>query len=102
MAVKRAAISASDSGDNTIVAASSGKAFRVLAYVLVADDAVAVKWKDGASTDTSGDMSLAANGGVAAPYNPDGHVATSVGNALVLNLSGAVAVNGHLTYEELG
>ena len=101
MPTKRAAISASSSGDNTIVAADSGKAYRVLSYVLVASGAVAAKWKDGASTDVSGAMSLAANSVVPAPHSPSGHVATSKGNALILNLSGATAVNGHLTYDEL-
>lgn len=94
-----AVINVSSSGDNSIVVAVTGKVIRVLSYVIVADSAVAAKWVSGAAgTAISGAMSLAANGGVAAPYTPVGHFQTGVNTALVLNLSGAVGARGHLTY----
>jgi hypothetical protein len=46
-------------------------------------------------------MSLAANGGVSAPYNPLGHFETTANTTLNLNLSAAQSVDGHLTYIEV-
>jgi uncharacterized protein YigE (DUF2233 family) len=46
-------------------------------------------------------MSFAANGGISAPYSPVGLFETAAGAALVLNLSGANAVSGHLVYLEV-
>ena len=99
--VLRASISASSSGDNTIVSAVSGKKIQILGMVLFAAGDVDVTIKDGASTSLSGAMSLATDGNgfvlplthKAIPWNE-----TSSGNALVLNLSGAVAVAGFLIY----
>lgn len=94
-----AVINVSSSGDTTIVALVSSKVIRVLSYVLVADGAVAAKFTSGAAgTALTGAMSLAANGGVAAPFNPVGHFQTGSGVALVLNLGAAVGARGHLTY----
>lgn len=102
---KFAAIAAASSGDNTIVAAVTGKRIKVISYVVVAAGAVTAKWKSGAGTDLSGAMSLAANGGVsmAPPGAPTGRRAghllqTASGAALVLNLGGAVSVAGHVSY----
>lgn len=101
-----AKISASASGDNTIVAAVSGKRIRVQNYTIIAAGDVSVTWKSG-STEISGAMPFASNGG-AAPgaggpnaTGPDGVLETAGGEALVMNLSGAVLVAGHLRYEVL-
>lgn len=100
-ALKFASISAATSGDNTVVAAVTGSRIKVVSYVLVAAGLVTVKWKSGAATDLSGAMSLAANGGVAIPGQPSSHIAqTAAGQALVLNLSAAVQVSGHVAYFE--
>lgn len=94
-----AVINVSSSGDNSVVAAVTGKKIRVLAYTLVCDAAVAVKFTDGASgTAKTGAMSFAANGGSTPPFCPVGHLETSANTALVLNLASAVGVRGHLTY----
>jgi hypothetical protein len=94
-----AVINVSSSGDNTIVALVTSKVIRVLSYVIVADAAVAVKFTSGAAgTALTGAMALSANGGVAAPFNPVGHFQTGAGVALILNLSGAFGVRGHVTY----
>ncbi len=94
-----AAISASALGDNTLVAAVAGKTIRVLKYTVVASSPVALKFGDGLGTNPiTGAMPLAANSGVGGAYCPIGLFQTSAGNALVLNLSTAVPVAGHLTY----
>jgi len=92
-----ASVSVSSSGDNAIVAAVTSKVIRVFSYVLVADGAVAAKWRNG-TTDITGPMSFAANGGVSAPFSPVGHFQTSSNTALNLNLGSAVGVRGHITY----
>lgn len=94
-----AVINVSSSGDNTIVSAVTSKVIVVLSYVIVADGAVAAKFLNNtAGTAVTGAMSLAANGGVAAPFSPAGHFVSGSGQPLVLNLSAAVGVRGHLTY----
>jgi hypothetical protein len=97
--VKRAKISCNSSGANEIVAAVAGKRIVVLSYVLVVAGAVSAKWQS-ASTDLSGAMALAANGGVSAPEASAGHVETATAEALNLHLSSGVAAAGHVTYEE--
>ncbi len=105
--MKYAAISASGSGANAIVAAVPGKRIRVAGYVLSFGGTVNAKWQS-ASTDLSGLIyGLAATFAQAAPMpkgergGQAGHFETAAGEALNLNLSGAVAVGGHLAYEEV-
>lgn len=100
-----ASIDTATSGDNTIVAAVPNRKIRVINYTAIASADVSIRWKSGASTNLSGAMALAANGG-AAPAGtgqaPSGHIGlfeTAPGQALVLNLSGAVQVSGHLAYQ---
>lgn len=102
-AVKYAVVSTATLGDNTVVAAVAGKRIAVESYALVVSGAVSVKWKSGAATDLSGAMALAANGGLApAGAGPDSSLlATAAGGALVLNLSAAVQVSGHVAYREV-
>lgn len=97
---KFAVISASSSGDNTIVAAVPGKKIRVLSYAFVSSGTVNAKWQSEA-TDISGLMYFIANTGISSGYNPKGHFQTVSGKALELNLSGAQAVGGHLNYIEV-
>ncbi len=101
-----AAISASSSGDNTIVAAVGNRKIRVMNYTLIAAGDVSVTWKSG-STAISGAMALTTNGGMAPSAGSagtnglDGVLETAGGSALVLNLSAAVSVGGHIRYEVL-
>lgn len=97
--VKYAKIDCSSSGDNTIVALVASTKIRVVSYVLSASAAVNAKWKSGASTDKSGLIYMDAKGGAQASHQ-DGLLETAAGEALVLNLSGAVAVGGHVAYVE--
>lgn len=98
---KFASIDVATLGDNTIVAAVPSKKIRVLAYALVCGAATTVIWKSATAGAISGDMQFAANGGIAAPFSPIGHFETTAGEALVLNLSAANAVSGHLVYVEV-
>jgi hypothetical protein len=99
---KFAVISCASSGNNTIVAAVGGKQIRVLACSLTASAAVNAKFQSGAGgTDKTGLYYLAANGGFILPYNKLGWFETATSALLNLNLSGAVAVGGCLTYIEV-
>jgi len=98
---KFAAISASASGDNTLVASVVGKKIRVVKYTIVSGGTVSAKFKSGAGADLSGPMPLVANSGVGGGYCPVGHFETASGAALVLNLSAGVSVAGHATYLEV-
>lgn len=99
---KYAAITASSSGATTIIAAVSGKRIRVVALQLLVNAAVNVKWQSHVTpTDKTGLAYFTANGGYALPYNPAGWFETVAGEALDINLSGAVAVGGSLTYIEI-
>lgn len=94
-----AKISASSSGAQQAVAAVTSKKIRVLGYSLVAAGAVNVKFQSHVSpTDLTGLMDFAGNGGISVPFSPVGHFETVAGEALDINLSGAVAVGGHLVY----
>lgn len=97
-----AAITASASGATQVVAAATlngtARKIRVVSYVIVANAAVNVKFQSHTAGDLTGLLYNAANGGVAAPFSPVGWFETVAGEALDINLSGAVAVGGHLTY----
>lgn len=104
--MKFAKIDVSNAGANTVVTGVPTKKIRVLSYVIIAAGAVTAKWQSG-TTDLSGAMPLAANGGAApsisilAPGAMIGLFETAAGDSLVLNLGGAVNVSGHLTYIEV-
>jgi hypothetical protein len=101
-----APIDTASMGDNTIVAAVTGRRIRVVSYVLVAAGAVTAQWKDSAAATVklAGAMSLITGVPVEAQPMPEGrgaqygHFETSAGNALVLNLGGNVQVSGHVSY----
>ena len=98
---KRAVISASSSGVNALISAVAGKKIRVLSLVLMANAAVNVKFQSHTTpTDLTGLFYLAANGGFSVGFSPLGHFETVAGEQLDINLSGAVAVGGCLTYVE--
>jgi len=92
-----AAIDASASGDNEIVAGVEGKKIRVLRWGLSASDEVSAVWRSG-STDVTGPRTLPKYAAVGGAYCPVGLMETAAGESLNLNLSAAVAVGGELTY----
>lgn len=96
-----AAVAASGSGANEIVAApGTSRQIRVTGYVLVGAGAVTAKWVGG-STDKSGTMLFAAASNVAAPQTDPrwGWFDCGDNAALNLTLNTTVAVNGHVLYE---
>lgn len=94
-----APVSASGAGATTIVAGVAGKSIRVLALQLIGAGAVGVKWQSlESTTDLTGLEAIAQNSGYVLPYNPVGWFQTNQGEGLDINLSGAVAVGGSLTY----
>ena len=94
-----AALSASSLGDNVTVTGVAGKKIRVLKYTVLAGGTVAVKFRTSTGpTDLTGPMPLAANSGVGGAFCPIGLFETAPGDSLLLNLSAATAVGGHLTY----
>ncbi len=101
---KFAIINAASSGDNTVVAAVSGKKLRVLQYTFVCAAATDVTWKSGTGTGAvalSGTMSIAANSGLSTAFSPVGLFETAAGSALNLYLSAANQTSGTLVYLEI-
>ncbi|MBX3498105.1 MAG: hypothetical protein KF889_01575 [Alphaproteobacteria bacterium] len=104
--VKRAAIVAASSGENTLVAAVASKKIRVLSIAVISAAANNIYFNNatdgavfGGSTNK---IQLAANGGFVLPHNPHGWFQTGTNNeALRANLSAASAVSGGLTYIEV-
>lgn len=99
-----AVISVTSSGANTLVAAVPGFRITVTGYVLISAGTVDVTFKSSTTTNLSGAMPLTAQAGASAPLawsfgRREGWFTTAVGELLNLNLSAAVGVYGHLTYE---
>lgn len=95
------AISAASSGDNTLIAAVAGTKMRVLSLVLSASGAVNARFQSAAAGDyLTGLFYMTTNSMIVLPHNPHGWFETDKGELLNLELSGAVAVGGCLTYIE--
>jgi hypothetical protein len=103
-AIKRVAVSGATSGDNTLVAAVTGKRIKVLALVLCAAAAVDVRLESGAGgTALTGVMSLTAGDlRLVWPLAVPGYhwVETAAGALLNMELGGAVQVSGVIVYYE--
>lgn len=98
--VQFAVVSAAVGGDNTLVAAVTGKKLRVVALVLVASGgANSARLESGASgTAITGVMDIIDNGQLVLPFNPAGWCETAASALLNLELSAATAVGGLLAY----
>lgn len=99
--VKFAAINKATLAEHTIVAAVANKRIRVINYTLIADALVDATWKSN-TTALTGPLGFPANGGC----SPQGdqkspQFETAAGEALVLSLTAAVQVSGHLAYVEV-
>ena len=98
-ALGRAAIDAASSGDNTLLAAVTGKRIRVHSLFAVSAGTVTVRFESAAGgTALTGQMTMAANTGFVLPHNPAGWFETAAGELLNMELSGAVSVDGSFTY----
>lgn len=99
---KFAVIDAATSGDNTIVGVVASKKIRVLSLFYVSSGSVTTRFESNAGgTALTGQMTHAASTGMALPFNPVGWFETAAGELLNLELSGAVSVDGALTYIEV-
>jgi hypothetical protein len=95
--IQHGIITASASGNTQVVAAQSGKKILVIAYTLLSNGTVNVKFQS-ATTDISGLKYLIANTGLVCGDLEKGWFETAAGEALNINLSGNVAVGGELVY----
>lgn len=93
----RVPIATNTIGDNIIVAAVAGQTVRVHRFRLHAVAAVTVLVKDGAGT-TIETIVLAAGEKFSLTWSARPHYFTSAGNALILNLSGALQIYGRIEY----
>ena len=94
-----APISATGLGDTQIVPAVSGKRIRVIAYAVVANATVSIKFRSG-TTDITGSMRIVEGGGIAHAYD-GGLFQTAVGQALNINLTSGATVGGYVVYREV-
>jgi hypothetical protein len=99
LATKYAPITASTSGTTTIVAASPNQQIYVLRWNVTANGAVNVNLQSHTTTANATGLHYmtqfaSAGGG----WCPGGIFATTVGEALDINLSASIAVGGELTY----
>jgi hypothetical protein len=107
LTIKFAKISAASSGNNTLVAAVTSKKIRVLSMRLC--PSAAVNWyltsSNGGTAiygDSTNKITASAGGnGDGMNFNQGGWFETVAGEALVINLSGAVGVAGCLSYIEV-
>lgn len=99
---KFAKISASTSGNNTIVAAVTGKKIRVIEFALSFAGTVNAKFQSGAAgTDLTGLYAGLAGGQVPGSFSPLGKFETASATLLNLNLDAAVLVGGYVVYVEV-
>ena len=99
--IKRAVINCATSGDNTIVAAVSGKQIKVIGLTIVPAAAVTARFESGAGgTALTGEMQLAAKDIFSLPPTNVGmhYFETAPGALLNLELSGATATDGFILY----
>jgi len=94
-----APINATNSGNTEVVGAVSGKRIRVIAYAVIANATVSIKFRSG-TTDITGSMRVVQGGGIAHAYD-GGLFETAVGQALNINLSANATVGGYVVYREI-
>jgi hypothetical protein len=85
------------SGSNTLIAAVSGQRIKVWGMVVIAAAANTIKFMS-ASTDISGQMALAINGGFTLNQGDKPWFETVAGEALNINLSASTQVGVTLIY----
>jgi hypothetical protein len=96
--LKTAVISANTVATHSIVAAVTGKVIKVYAIHLVCSAANTVNFENG-TTDTTGVMSFAANGGMTSAVNPPAYLLkTAAGAAFQMTLGSAQQVSGWVAY----
>ena len=94
-----APINATTSGNTQVVGAVSGKRIRVIAFAVVANATVNIKFQSG-TTDITGSMRVVEGGGIAHAFD-GGLFQTAVGQPLNINLSANATVGGYVVYREI-
>jgi hypothetical protein len=87
------------SSSGTVITGVAGKKIRVMALAVVSLAAVGIKLQSN-TTDITGVLSLAANGGIV--WNAGGRTAwceTAAGEALNINISAGTTLGGVIVYE---
>ena len=92
-----ASISFATSGAQVVVSSVALQKIRVLQYSLVCASTNSLQWRSG-TTNISGLMAFAANGGISVPYSPVGVLDVTSGSALNLFSETATSVGGHVVY----
>lgn len=97
-------INVTAAGNTTVIPAVAGKKVRLHQYVVITDTDVTLTWKDTGGANLSGPLPLAAYGGIssnqgAGSYQtPFGLFESDPDQGVVINLSGAANLGGHVTY----
>lgn len=94
-----APIIASASGTASVIAGAANTQIKVYGYVVVCNTNVGVQWQSNTTT-LSGSMPCGATGGVSVSIGRDSIFDLAAGNSLIINLSSAVAVGGHVSYTQ--
>jgi hypothetical protein len=98
--VRFAQVDTSTSGDQTVVAAVAGKRILVCALVLNPAAETDLVFKSGSTeiVDLGGFRGTDEPPGLGLSFSPHGYFETAAGQALVMNVNGAVAVRGFVNY----
>ena len=96
--IKYAAINGAN-GTTSVILAAAGKRFRVLGYTLVANAATGVLFREEDGASLTGDMQLAAKGGLSVPSTYIGCFETTAAG-VALNIICTEDVDGHIAYQE--
>jgi hypothetical protein len=97
--VLRAAVSTTDTAENTVIAAAgAGKKIRILSMYLVSAGTVVVTLKS-ASTALSGAIPMVANQDLTLNHNPFGWHETAANEAFVISKGADVDVVGGVVYQ---
>lgn len=93
-----AVIDIDDSGNNTVISATTGRSIKVHKMFFIAESGVTITMYDGSSTALSGPMKFVGSQGMVLDIDEDAWFTTTAGNAFVMNLDIAVQVSGTIYY----
>lgn len=104
--IKYAAFGAATAGNNTLLAAVSGKKIRILSLCIIAGAAASIYFQSGTGGavifgDSTNKIQLAANGGFVLPFSSAGWFETAASVLLNLNSSSTGPLSGGFAYEEV-
>jgi|SRR5215510_14538362 len=98
--LQRNAITFAGTGDNAVVAAVATQIIQVYRIFFVVGGATNIIFKDGAGTNLTGAIPLAANGAITLDSSGDPWFMTSPGNAFIINQSATAQISGAVWYTQ--